>query len=51
MKKLGNTFDMGGKLVPVYECESCGARSIMPERIRRCEINHHHAEEYAVGIL
>ena len=51
MKQLGNTFDLGSTLVPVFECDWCGARSIIEKRIHDCEVQHHHQEEFAAGIL
>lgn len=50
MRKIGKTIE-SGKLVDVFECDTCGMRSKDKELIKKCEIKHHHEEEAKVGLL
>lgn len=51
MKLAGSTIGQKGDLIPVFECEFCGMRSVDKEEIKRCESRCYHNEEAIAGCL
>ena len=45
-RKAGKTINSKGKLIQVWECESCGERSISKARIIEHEKNHEEYKEF-----